>query len=531
LRQREKYVKELAHLESGGDVLRYDPRMVVFAEGSSLNEEEEEADLSDLEEDSMLASRGASRKSFDQTKAEAQPTLSTPPIEQIPSERPLPSPKRPSEFAVPQSPSPFLVKAQHRPRQVPPPLTNDEIAAKAARDAELIKRVEELKAAGMIVSKPIAKQPEPPRNKTHWDYLLEEMVWLSNDFREERKWKQNLAKKTARAIAKYHKSKEGQGKKVIKDEESVRRKQAAAVAREIRRYWSMVEKRVKEKYQAKIEEKRKQEREKHLDYIVGQTEEYSRVLAKDLSTTDNQIPESESTEEKNRLEGHQAAESMELVQDDEFVPPDNGDILNDDDDDNDDEESSGDDTLENLQKDNEMPIEELLADYAVSEEEAQAIEAELNSSAKVGAEEQGTTENDSKVEEQAKDEADSEEEEEEEEHSDLRSLLDSSSFGDDSNALITKAAAAASEAQPTGFTYSTTKVKTAVPFLLKHTLREYQHIGLNWLASMYESNLNGILADEMGLGKTIMTISLLAYLACEKVCFTLISCYLFDIVC
>ena len=58
-------------------------------------------------------------------------------------------------------------------------------------------------------------------------------------------------------------------------------------------------------------------------------------------------------------------------------------------------------------------------------------------------------------------------------------------------------------------------VKCRVPFLLKHTLREYQHVGLNWLVSCYDKALNGILADEMGLGKTIQTISLLAYLACE----------------
>lgn len=60
------------------------------------------------------------------------------------------------------------------------------------------------------------------------------------------------------------------------------------------------------------------------------------------------------------------------------------------------------------------------------------------------------------------------------------------------------------------------QVKTAVPFLLKHSLREYQHVGLDWLATMYEQRLNGILADEMGLGKTIQTIALLAHLACEK---------------
>ena len=55
-----------------------------------------------------------------------------------------------------------------------------------------------------------------------------------------------------------------------------------------------------------------------------------------------------------------------------------------------------------------------------------------------------------------------------------------------------------------------------MPFLLKHSLREYQHIGLDWMAAMYERKLNGILADEMGLGKTIQTIGLLAWLACEK---------------
>ncbi|PSR86149.1 Protein PHOTOPERIOD-INDEPENDENT EARLY FLOWERING like, partial [Actinidia chinensis var. chinensis] len=71
-------------------------------------------------------------------------------------------------------------------------------------------------------------------------------------------------------------------------------------------------------------------------------------------------------------------------------------------------------------------------------------------------------------------------------------------------------------AQPTSNTFLTTKVRTKFPFLLKYPLREYQHIGLDWLVTMYEKRLNGILADEMGLGKTIMTIALLAHLACEK---------------
>lgn len=41
-------------------------------------------------------------------------------------------------------------------------------------------------------------------------------------------------------------------------------------------------------------------------------------------------------------------------------------------------------------------------------------------------------------------------------------------------------------------------------------------MGLNWMISLYNNNLNGILADEMGLGKTIQTISLFAYLIGNK---------------
>ncbi|CAI4058914.1 chromatin-remodeling protein SWR1 SKDI_04G5460 [Saccharomyces kudriavzevii IFO 1802] len=59
-------------------------------------------------------------------------------------------------------------------------------------------------------------------------------------------------------------------------------------------------------------------------------------------------------------------------------------------------------------------------------------------------------------------------------------------------------------------------VDVPVPSLLRGNLRIYQKQGLNWLASLYNNHTNGILADEMGLGKTIQTISLLAYLACEK---------------
>lgn len=64
--------------------------------------------------------------------------------------------------------------------------------------------------------------------------------------------------------------------------------------------------------------------------------------------------------------------------------------------------------------------------------------------------------------------------------------------------------------------HSSSPPRAEIPPLLRGTLREYQHGGLDWLVNLYDTETNGILADEMGLGKTIQTISLLAYIACFR---------------
>lgn len=73
---------------------------------------------------------------------------------------------------------------------------------------------------------------------------------------------------------------------------------------------------------------------------------------------------------------------------------------------------------------------------------------------------------------------------------------------------VTRAGTSKSPSAPAQTTH-----ETDIPSLLRGTLREYQHDGLDWLAGLYANNTNGILADEMGLGKTIQTIALLAHLA------------------
>lgn len=65
-------------------------------------------------------------------------------------------------------------------------------------------RIEELKSKNKWSLRQHTKERLPPRTKAHWDFLLDEMKWLRTDFREERKWKIALARKTAYAVKDWH---------------------------------------------------------------------------------------------------------------------------------------------------------------------------------------------------------------------------------------------------------------------------------------------------------------------------------------
>jgi len=57
-----------------------------------------------------------------------------------------------------------------------------------------MQRVSELRKAGMWSQRRLPKCMDPPRNKSRWDYLLEEMQWMAVDFAQERLWKTAMAK-------------------------------------------------------------------------------------------------------------------------------------------------------------------------------------------------------------------------------------------------------------------------------------------------------------------------------------------------
>lgn len=551
---------------------------------------------------------------------------------------------------------------------------------------------------------------EPRRPKTHWDHVLEEMVWLSKDFESERKWKLAQAKKVALRASKGMLDQATRGERKMKEEEQRLRKVALNISKDVKKFWMKIEKLVLYKHQMELDDKKKKALDKQLEFLLGQTERYSTMLAENLVDTCkpvqhyatqeqmaikfkevdeidvNESPEfnfesqsntadmdedydirseDESEDDEHTIEEDEALITKEERQeeltalrnevdlpleellrrydmekvngesspeksedgseplsresssetDEDGAEPtivgddhgkgkgndlsavneidtsdsvvatgrrcgeNNGDLtvlenhlleietcqasdppkaagesakdhmlydFSDEQEDGDfvlaaGEEKDDETTLAEeeelekadsirpmdeialLQKESEMPVEELLARYKkgfnddeVTDDESDYASALSDNPTDSPAHEgiqlkQQAVSMDKDVETgECQPVANSPEEEQQ------AGSSEKTEEGTESENRIADAAAAARSAQPTGNTFSTTKVRTKFPFLVKHPLREYQHIGLDWLVTMYEKRLNGILADEMGLGKTIMTIALLAHLACEK---------------
>ncbi|KAM6547945.1 hypothetical protein CsatB_019621 [Cannabis sativa] len=549
---------------------------------------------------------------------------------------------------------------------------------------------------------------EPRRPKTHWDHVLEEMVWLSKDFESERKWKLSQAKKVALRASKGMLDQATRGEKKLKEEEQRLKKVALNISKDVKKFWLKIEKLVLYKHQMELDEKKKKALDKQLEFLLGQTERYSTMLAENLVDNYKPLQQNPTQDQPKEEDGDDANGSSELNVDTADVD-DDYDIQSDDESEDDEHTIEEDEALITkeerqeelaaLQNEIDLPLEELLKRYAGKETEMEATPvkddgdepAEMvatpvkddrdepaqmedslvkddriepagmedninhsNSSILQKGESNGSllllenhipevetheannlAEASEELEEEEvpydfnderedgdfvlgiteeKDDETTLSEEEEfaktdshdpmdevallqkeseipieellsrykkdpinnedvddgseyasalsegfadslsvedveqkqlvtmDENTEQKQLVSVGEYavsderppvhspmeeqqakhdtlsegGKESEDIIADAAAAARSAQPTGNTFSTTKVRTKFPFLLKFPLREYQHIGLDWLVAMYEKRLNGILADEMGLGKTIMTIALLAHLACEK---------------
>lgn len=163
--------------------------------------------------------------------------------------------------------------------------SQEQIVEKAKQEAYVVQKISDLQKEGLWSEKRLPKVQEMHRAKAHWDFLLEEMVWLAADFAQERKWKKAAAKKCARMVQKYFQDKALAAQRAEKAQEQHLRRVASFCAKEIRNFWNNVEKLVEYKQNTILEEKRKKALDQQLSFIVDQTEKYSQLLAEGMNRT------------------------------------------------------------------------------------------------------------------------------------------------------------------------------------------------------------------------------------------------------
>uniref|UniRef100_A0A8C0HFG3 E1A-binding protein p400 n=1 Tax=Chelonoidis abingdonii TaxID=106734 RepID=A0A8C0HFG3_CHEAB len=341
---------------------------------------------------------------------------------------------------------------------LPQDSSQDKLAEQVKLENQIHQRIAELRKEGLWSLRRLPKLQEAPRPKSHWDYLLEEMQWMATDFAQERRWKLVTAKKMVRTVARYHEEKKLNEERARKEEQNKLRRIAASIAREIEYFWSNIEQVVEIKLQIEFQEKRKK--------------------ALNLRKSSNKVEDEEETiEEQEAKEGNINHQTE----------------------------------LSNLAKEAELPLEDLVKMY-----------------------EGAFSENFHWPQHKPDNKEDTSEEELEDHTGDQESLqkevvlidsllsIDQHKGVERTNAVkkytkdITEVAAAAEALLPKGSARILTAVKYNTPSLLCGTLREYQKIGLDWLAKLYKKNLNGILADEAGLGKTVQVIAFFAHLASNE---------------
>uniref|UniRef100_A0A1I8HXF3 Helicase domino n=1 Tax=Macrostomum lignano TaxID=282301 RepID=A0A1I8HXF3_9PLAT len=486
-----------------------------------------------------------------------------------------------------------------------------EIVDQAKHEAQVMQKVAELKAAGLWSSKRLPKCLEPPRPKSHWDYLLEEMQWLATDFMQERKFRRVFSRKMCLMVQRHFREKEDRERRQEKEEFHNLKRIASQCARMVREWWLGIQKFVEFKHSNRLEEKRRKALDLHLNFIVDQTEKYSEWLVEGLNAggasssggagsvagrddeefvpaasdldadmdDEETIAKAEAEDLANTQDGDDEIAALQRDMDQPMeellrsLPPeilekpaslpgseagtdddkDKGDTGDEDSEfrmDSDDAEAedvedtiaeeeaavggSGDAGVEvdELAEEAELPLEELLKRYRGAFEGGHSEADEAASVAEKSGGEDGTASG------KSGDASDNTDNEGDEASAGAKSAIaelaemDATSDTGDANGEDVEArrrcrekldegyrelAAEALSALPKGFTLNSTKISVPIPHLLRGgSLREYQIVGLDWLATLYDKRLNGILADEMGLGKTIQTIALLAHLACDR---------------
>ncbi|KAM4707662.1 E1A-binding protein p400 [Discoglossus pictus] len=378
--------------------------------------------------------------------------------------------------------------------------SQDKLAEQVKLENHVHQRISELRKEGLWSLKRLPKLQEPSRPKSHWDYLLEEMQWMAADFAQERTWKIASAKKLVRTAARHHEEKRVNTERAKREEESKLKSIAASIAREIEYFWSNIEQVVEIKLQMEFQEKRRKALNLNMDSMKGPLKAIEEACVKYEQGSSKVSPSWRKRKASSSWNDAAVEDEEETIAEQETKE---GNI---------DHKAE----LSELAREADLPLDDLVKKYEGAYDEnfhwPRSVSHNEEEKHSMQEKEELTTESDR--------------------HQKHTILIDSllctdqyrtadrASSGHLGSRKHTKdigdVARAAELLLPSGSARITCAVKTSPPPLLHGSLREYQQIGLDWLAKQYKKNLNGILADENGLGKNVQVIALLAHLASNE---------------
>uniref|UniRef100_A0A673GND8 E1A-binding protein p400-like n=1 Tax=Sinocyclocheilus rhinocerous TaxID=307959 RepID=A0A673GND8_9TELE len=374
--------------------------------------------------------------------------------------------------------------------------SQDKQAEQAKLESHVHQRIAELRKEGQWSASRLPKLQEACRPKSQWDYLLEEMQWMAADFAQERRWKMAAAKKLVRTCARYHVEQKKMEEREKREEEMRLRHIASTIARGVDYFWSNIEQVVEIKLRFEIYDKRQK--------VLSLQKAASKGQCAKVTQSSGQKSDKESKGETGPSRKRKSSTSLSDVEvEDEESTIEEQEAM----------EVAADQKAElaELTKEAEVPLDDLVKQYAGAYAEGFEWPQPFSQS----------------------------EDEDREEADDMDPPLDSPhdavlidsllsmdqyrgaermAFGPDGKPTkdIAEVAAATDLILPKGSARTTLTSRSSPPALLHGSLREYQQVGVEWLASLHRKNLNGILADETGLGKTVQTVAYFAHLACNQ---------------
>ena len=124
---------------------------------------------------------------------------------------------------------------------------------------------------------------EPEKNKTLWDYLLQDMKWMQDDFEKERKNKRKLGLNIVKQIRKHLNSKQSEAIKNIKRQEQNMQRRYLNLSRAVKTYWQKIDKITNYNYNTQYNKEKIIQQQNRLMSFISKLEKISGKVANSLS--------------------------------------------------------------------------------------------------------------------------------------------------------------------------------------------------------------------------------------------------------